>query len=316
MAKAALDKYVTDRRRKNEKRRVWRMTALLAGAIILSCAFIFRTLILSSALTITSVRAEGVRVLSSEEAIELATARTFRSKDWFQSLATPRNVLAWHSGDLEGEPVLPLVRRLSLERNVLKRSLTVKVEEREPYGIWCLGDTSKDEQGNEQIDTNNAANIDAEVDVNPANFSNPSVREDLGVNARESVMGRCWWFDSEGVLFRQAPAAEGGTIRVVRDESGRSLTIGARVLPASLLANLSSVFTSLVEAGVPLGEVRLTDLELQEVSVHPPKTAKMYFSLRFPASATASALQALRERPGLEKLEYVDFRVENRVYYK
>lgn len=315
MAKAILDRYVTDRRRRNEHRRVGLMFTIFGAIIIIVLAFIFRTIILSPALTIKSIKAEGLHYLSSDDVIQLATAREFRKMSWFQSLATPQNVLAWRPGVLEGEPILPAVKKLSLLRNIWQRSLTVVVEEREPYGIWCQQTRTNTDDTQTNADRNASDNVSNSAQEAS---STSAVPRDSAYGQRSSAPegGRCWWFDDEGILFRQALAAEGGTIRVVRDYSERPLQIGMHVLPTEPFVNLSSVFKAMITANVPLGEMRLEDLELQEVTVLPPGLARIYFSLRFSAEDTVSGIEALTERPGLDKLEYVDFRVENKVYYK
>lgn len=126
----------------------------------------------------------------------------------------------------------------------------------------------------------------------------------------------CWWFDVTGFIFKRSLATEGQFISVVNDTSKRPLGLGFTVLPARLFANLLTVFDALKQSGVSRDDVRLTDLSLEEVTVVSRSGPKLYYSLRFPATNTVSVVRDLRKSVGFRNLEYIDFRVENRAYYR
>jgi len=87
-----------------------------------------------------------------------------------------------------------------------------------------------------------------------------------------------------------------------------------------------SVFDVLKASGIAPKEIRLNDLTLQEIEVDTyaglpteasAKTGpKLYFSLRFPSSNYLPVIQKFLSKPDFGKLQYLDFRVENRAYYK
>ncbi|MEK7077437.1 MAG: hypothetical protein AAB967_04385, partial [Patescibacteria group bacterium] len=70
------------------------------------------------------------------------------------------------------------------------------------------------------------------------------------------------------------------------------------------------------EAGVNWKEVRLNDLRLQEVEARVYGGPRMRFSMRFPADNALGVIQSLMAKPEFPRLEYLDFRVERRAYYK
>jgi cell division septal protein FtsQ len=126
----------------------------------------------------------------------------------------------------------------------------------------------------------------------------------------------CYWFDREGVLFLPGYPAEGSLTLIVKDTSREPLALGGTVLSERFLSNLLSVFDALRAADLGVREVRLENLELQEVSALTYDGPRLLFSLRFPAAGVQEALTAIRRSMPLESLEYVDFRVENKVYYR
>ncbi len=126
---------------------------------------------------------------------------------------------------------------------------------------------------------------------------------------------QCFWFDALGIV-NKAPSTEGSLILAVQDYSRSSTPRGEALLPPEMLANLFSVFAALKEIPVAPKEIRLNDLDLKEVQVPTYDGPTLEFSLQFPAVNTPAAFKKLAARTPISKLEYIDFRVENRIYYK
>ena len=60
----------------------------------------------------------------------------------------------------------------------------------------------------------------------------------------------------------------------------------------------------------------INDLKIEEVTVMPAGFPKTLFSLRFDPRFSIVAIDALKKSGRWQKVEYADFRVENKVYYK
>lgn len=191
------------------------------------------------------------------------------------------NIFVWpESLPSEKLKYLPVLKSLEIHRDYWEKAIQISVLERTPFGIWCL-------------------------------------------MKREAP--ECFWFDEEGVILARAPLAEGSLIPAVNDYSQNKLGIGAAVLSQDQIPNLFSVFRVLAAAKVEVKEIRLEDTALAEIKVLtygglPVKAGpELYFSLRFPADNTLAVLNSMRaatSTAGFERLEYIDFRVENRAYYK
>lgn len=128
---------------------------------------------------------------------------------------------------------------------------------------------------------------------------------------------RCFWFDEDGTVLAPAPQVEGHLILVVSDSSQDDLSAGARILPPENLGNMSSIFRVLRASGLEVKEIRLDDLSLQEIKVELESGPALYFSLRFPSDNDLAVLKDLRSKdPQFANISYIDFRVENRAFYK
>ncbi len=248
-------------------------------AVILGGSWI---IIRSTVFRIQHTTVTGNDQTSDQDIVDALRARALVG-GWgpMKALLSFRNMLAWPDKlDATGLALLPAVKSVTVEKDYGTRSLNIKVEERKPYGIWCVGTPGGD------------------------------------VIEPDQVPGECAWFDDGGVVFQKAVGAEGSLIFAVHDYSQHKLNLGAKVLPEEFLSGLFSIFQVLKKSDVNTQEVRLNDLALEELEVRTYNGPKLYFSLRFPADNDLVALNDLSAKPGFAKLQYLDFRVENRVYYK
>jgi hypothetical protein len=123
----------------------------------------------------------------------------------------------------------------------------------------------------------------------------------------------CLWFDKNGIIFEEAPLVEGNLINNVDDFSGRSFKLGESVLGEKFFSNLLKIFDVLEKSDLGIKSLRLERIELQEI--HTESSPRIYFSLRFDPYFGLSAIQSLKNL-GLNRVAYIDLRVENRAYYK
>jgi hypothetical protein len=220
--------------------------------------------------SVTVKNPDGVPIDAS--ARDLALMSLYAS--WKGTVFGHDNILSWPLVMTpEAMRFFPGIKDATIEKNFIRRSVTVRVAERRPFAIWCLESSA--------------------------------------------VSNRCWWWDKEGVIFEKAPKARGNLIPVVHDSSQEEKKLGDRVLDdEAMLANMMTVFDVLSVAEIPVKDIHLSDIALRDVRVDTYNGPTMLFNLRFPASNAAEVIASLRKEPGLSRLSSVDFRVENRVYYK
>ena len=127
---------------------------------------------------------------------------------------------------------------------------------------------------------------------------------------------KCYWFDDTGTAFRRTFDTQGSLMFAIHDYSQSDPGLNGKILPSPFVDNLISIVNVVRESGVDIKEIALKDIGLQEIDLTTYNGPDVYFSLRFPADNDLGVLQSLMAKPTFGKLQYVDFRVENRAYYK
>lgn len=306
---AEVDAYVQESHKRRKRRRAYFVfiSVFLAVYFLLlaACWLVLK----SPFFRVSSVVISGNKAVASSSIKDLLFSRVLRGKS-LNALLGFGNILIWpkelDSADLV---FLPQIKTLGIEKNLGDRKVTVTVEEREPYGIWCL--MARTDASSTQTGADNSQ-------------TNPESQRGSALSQREPASDSCWWFDDEGFIFKRAPAAEGSSLVVVDDYSQDKLGLNFKVLPPEFIPNLFSIFRVLGASNLNVKGVELNNLALQELEVLTyPSTPlgasdgpKLYFSLRFPADYTLQVIESFYAKPGFGKLQYLDFRVENRVYYK
>jgi hypothetical protein len=249
---------------------------LFLAFFILAFVFAAWLIIRSSIFRIHSFAITGAEQYSEAEIMTLLEGTIFGDSAVKHILGF-RNLLIWPAELSEDDMAMyPLLRSVSIEKNYMQRSIVVHVSERVPHAVWCY------------------------LKTDPL---------------------RCVWFDSEGVVLERSLSVEGNLIRRISDSSQEPRKTHSLILPAQFVSNLFSILSVLDRSKLPVGDIRLEDLTLQEVRVRVRGGPELMFSLRFSSHAALSVLNSLRAGQNMHgkkfsELEYVDFRVENRAYFK
>lgn len=191
------------------------------------------------------------------------------------------NILIWNNKIESFLENYPQIAQLTIEKDYFNRQVNIEIKEREKFGIWC------ELTNNQQLITDNL------------------------------ITNNCYWFDKNGIFFAEAPMVEGTLINKIEDFSNRSLKLGDEVLKEKFLTNLLKILEVLEKADFKIKTLILKNVEFQEIIAEPLflEMPKIYFSLRIAPHFALPAINSLKNI-GLEKIEYIDLRVENRAYYK
>ena len=128
--------------------------------------------------------------------------------------------------------------------------------------------------------------------------------------------GKCFWFDEEGTIISEAPKTEGFLILKIDDYTKRPVETGEKILNGKFLDNFFGVIRSLRQLPLGISEIRMDDLALQEFKVALKNGPDLLFSFRFYPEFLGNAISFVKNKGDFSKLNYIDFRVENRVYYR
>jgi hypothetical protein len=270
------DALVAEIHGKRRKRRAYFILILIFLVLYAAVLGTAWLILRSPIFRINRIDIAGNSAVSRDDVMNLLVAKIIDGNS-LRALLGFNNILIWPE-NLTGSDLVftPAIKELAIKKDFSARSVEVKVAERTPYGIWCIA--------------RNASSSDAS----------------------ES----CWWFDGDGFIFKRAISAEGGLITTVHDYSQTSLGLNEEILPDNFIPNAFSVFNVLRASNLGIKEIRLNDLSLEELEVDIYDGPKLYFSLRFPAGNLLQVIQSFYIKPGFDKLQYLDFRVQNRVYYK
>jgi hypothetical protein len=312
-----MDVYTPEVRKNRKRRRAY-------SIISLSLLFIYLVLLGAIWLVLRSpffhlkrISIEGNATVSNGTVMDLLQSRVMKGR-FANALLGFDNILIWPTELAQVDlAFVPEVKNLKIDKDYRAMTVSVDVEEREPYGIWCL--------------------TSPQINADETQMSADSISENQRQNLRISAVAagdECWWFDKKGIIFKRALTAEGSLVTAVDDYSQKNLGLYSPILPPDFMADVFSIFGVLKSSGLRVAEIRLNDLALQELEVltYPstplgasdglPAEAsakagpKLYFSLRFPADNDLAVIENLAAKSGFKNLEYIDFRVENRVYYK
>lgn len=121
----------------------------------------------------------------------------------------------------------------------------------------------------------------------------------------------CYWIDKNGILFAPAPLTEGSLVFTVFDLNKNSLVLGSIVEEERFIKNLITILENFNKTGFKAKKI-VFDSQLKELHVETAGGPSLFFSTRFNEMANITSIKDLN----LTDAEYIDLRVENKVYYK
>jgi len=246
----------------------------------------------SNLFKIKNISVDGVQNISSDELVgNLKSFFIDRSK--IAGFLGDDNILAWGGGEDDFLTKHPQFESLNIKKHYFGKEINIDVKEREKFGIWCFKARKTRADGG-------------------AGAENEQLQNDT-----ERINEWCGWFDKNGIIFSDAPVIETEILNKVNDLSDRSINMGDKALSDGFMGNLLAIFSVLERANINTKTLYLKDFALAEVETAPVDASpKIYFSLKFDPEFSLAAINALKKSGEWKKINYVDFRVENRVYYK
>jgi len=177
----------------------------------------------------------------------------------------------------------PKIATLKIEKNILKRTIEITLTERKSLGIICKAKIVS-----------------------------------TGKMPKEEITN-CFYADKEGVIFESAPQTSGSLILLIKDYSTEEFLLGKKTIEGKLISSIYDLKTELLQ------KTNILSLWF-ELHAFPPEELKvitsedwyMLFDLSRDLKSQLLTLKvALDEKiKNRQNLEYVDLRIENRVYYK
>jgi hypothetical protein len=260
-----------------------------SGAAILLLIGFFSFIFHFPLFTVQNVSVSGNSVVSSATIISAVNAELLRHGG-LNSWLGLTNMWSWGgSAQVSGAALkfMPGLSGLKIERDFFSRRVVIKVSERPKTLLWCF-----------------------------------------------TASGSCYWTDRNGRAFSRAastsssatPAASSTSLALIDiasstspevvDSSRPNIPLLSTTLPAAQYGNLLAVATFLEKLGFSNPVLYLDNLSYEEVYFKTPDNKKIYFSLLFDPSDDLGAVQSLLKDPAWKSIQYIDLRVQGRIYYK
>ncbi len=140
-------------------------------------------------------------------------------------------------------------------------------------------------------------------------------REVVGVYC-VGAKASCYVFDREGVVFGAAQTVVGTGIVKIEDRSDFKSALNAPLLGAAAWHNLSRIIAAVKDNELDAGSIILNRSDNEATVMLLPERTPVYFSLAFDPRAHVDALPELRKKISFIGLQYIDMRVEGKIFYK
>ncbi len=245
----------------------------------------------------------------SPQQIKNALVATVLSQSFIARVLGADNVLSW----VGSTPALPplvsgSLKEITIQKDIRNRTVSITALPRAPKGIWC--------QKEREIAIPQSPQPPAETQNAGSTPVDKPVQEVLPPPV-PTANRDCWWFDEDGIVIEKGPAADGFLVPLVTEYKIRPLILGKSVVDQdSVMKNILSLIKGITQLKLKTVTIEIGDINLQEATVHTGANQTILFSLRFPPDTAFSAIKALQAKGQFNTVSQLDFRVENRVYYK
>jgi len=251
----------------------------ITGLVFLCITGVVYLLFFANLMDLRALDISGAESISRDE---LKTAADNWLGTEFLGVARNRNLLFVSSEKLASELTAKFPRIDSAEiRKEFPHGLKITVVERQSAGIWCFVASGRP-------------------------FNN--------------AQGKCFYFDKNGVAYAEATQSSGFLILNVADYQGQAVALGSRVSSEEWTRNIIMARELLLKIGVSVAEISIPSGSFDEFDAKTAGGWKILFSNSTDITKQITSLGILlRDKLLAEKrtgLQYIDLRIQDRIYYK
>ena len=183
------------------------------------------------------------------------------------------------------------IRQVNIYRNLSDMGLTIEIEERASIGIWCKFE-------------------EIERILEPISTSTEEVVEKI----KEIKIGHCFQIDKEGVIYRKSLLVKSSSVLNIYSSRNQSAAIKDTVVPLKIINFISEIKE---KAPVLMSEFNFISIEdLRGITFW---GWQVYFNPAYSIDSQIKALEIVLDeqiKENYTSLEYIDLRIEGRIYYK
>lgn len=135
----------------------------------------------------------------------------------------------------------------------------------------------------------------------------------------EATAGTCFYIDKNGIIFNSAPKTSGGLVVLIKDYSNREIKLNDKVLDLDLINTILEIKDYLsLEIGLSVASFDIDSYPTEKLRVVTNESWYILFGLKQEIKKQLLSLKVVLDEKIQNRmsLQYVDLRIENRIYYK
>jgi len=198
--------------------------------------------------------------------------------------------------------------RLSAIKSLAQKAeagLEIFFEERESIGIWCqIEEIAKEEQLNEEQLIEETRKTEKEEII-----AQPKIK-------------KCFYIDQEGIVFKESPLISGSLVLNIYSSRDKEVNLRQQVLSPETIDFILTVREKLPKikttAGLSWQMNNFRVVSLGDLRLTMAAGWQIYFNPTYSAESQLRSLEMVLEKQIKEttSLEYIDLKIDGRVYYK
>ncbi len=298
---ATVERYVSDNARKKRSKRMLLRGALIAGMVTIMICVCIRIVWYTDWFQLRRIIVETSGVLTADEIQELVQEKV-ASDTLLSNLFGISHLFVWPGEKIISNIKNPYIASVQVTTDRIKRTVTISAKQKERFGVWCQV---------QPIDKSTALPKNSEEESGSPVNSATSDTHDI------QNFASCWWFDREGRALERSPAASGSLVPTIVEYTYPSIVRGDNIIDQpELMQNIIKTIDLINITKLAQQKIIIQDRKLQEFSIELETGSPVYISMRFPPDSAFAVLESFKKKGKLTAMEYIDFRVENRAFYK
>ena len=256
-------------------------TLFFAGLFIAMVGFAFYILFFSGLLDIKDVSISGLNKTDKEKFHEMLNSKI--DSRWMKYVESQKNTLFFKTTAFKAEisARFPEIKEISVGKK-LPHSLNISIVERETAGVWCFTESGLTRSTN---------------------------------SGQATLTTNCRYFDKEGVIWGEATESLGFLILNVKDMR----RLDKQAIDSGLLATIMFVSDRLKEMDILVSRFIVPEDFFGDFKAQTSRGYELLLSIDSNIKEQLEALQiflAEKQKEPEFKPQYIDLRINGRVYYK
>jgi len=142
--------------------------------------------------------------------------------------------------------------------------------------------------------------------------------EQVGIFCGQGAVD-CFYIDGQGIVYESAPKTSGGLVVLIQDYSARKIKLYDKVIDSELINKILEIKDYLsMEIGLNVASFDIDSYPTDKLRVVTNESWYVLFSLKQEIKKQLLSLKVVLDEKIEDRinLQYVDLRIENRIYYK